>query len=89
MANFDETAEGIEFVASGDARETSPEIMRAIAWLARDIAEAESVWDGAGLGVVCHLSDIWEIATGNGRDGDGSDLTWGAAGNRWFAGPLA
>jgi hypothetical protein len=34
------------FIATADSRETSPEVMAAIAFLARDTAEAEAIWNG-------------------------------------------
>ena len=58
----------------------------AIAFFATDLAEAETLWaDGPELSGICHVSDIWERATGNGSKGDGSDLCWGAAGTHWMA----
>lgn len=76
MTNFADTTAGQEFIASGDSRETSNTIMEAIAFFARDIAEAEALWDGAGIGVAANLTDVWEQATGNGRTDD-TDLMWG------------
>ncbi len=76
MTKFNETEAGAAFIASGDSRETSPEIMRAIAFFARDEKEAVALWEGDGFGRVANLSDIWEHATGNGRIDD-NDLMWG------------
>lgn len=77
MSNrFYDTDAADEFIASADSRETSPEVMDAIAFLARDLAEAEALWEGDGIGRIANLSDIWEAATDNGRlDDDG--LFWG------------
>ncbi len=76
MTAFRDTDAAAAFVASADSRETSRKVMEAIAFFARNEAEAEAVWQGDGLGQVCHLSDVWEHATGNGRDDD-NDLFWG------------
>lgn len=83
-AKFADTAEGEAFIATAASRETSPEIMRAIAFFAQNLAEAEAVWSGDGLGAVCHASDIWEHVTGNGQL-DATEFCWGAAGIRWWA----
>jgi hypothetical protein len=76
MAKFNETDAGEKFIASGESRETSIEIMQAIAFFARDMAEAEALWEGAGIGAVAHLLDIWENATGNGA-ADDTEIMWG------------
>jgi hypothetical protein len=84
MTKWTETDEALAFIATGDSRETSPEIMRAIAYFAHNLAQAEAVWaDGPEFHGI-NVSDIWEVATGNGRDGDGSELCWGAAGSHWM-----
>jgi hypothetical protein len=72
------------FIATADSRETSPEIMRAIAFFARTLGEAEAIWNGDGERYgLCSVLDIWEHVTGNGlRDAD--QYVWGASGNRWF-----
>ena len=75
MEKFRETAEAAAFIASGNRRKTSPEIMRAIAFFARDCAEAEAIWHGDAIGSACTLSDIWEHATSNGAKS--IDLAWG------------
>ena len=84
MAKFYETAEAAAFIATADNRETSREIMEAIAFFARDINEAEDLWDGDGFGVICHPSDIWERVTGNGRT-EATDYAWGVAGKNWWS----
>jgi hypothetical protein len=83
MTKFRETQEGTDFIASADSRETSREIMEAIAFFARNLAEAEALWNGDGFGVVCHPSDLWEHVTGNGRR-EASEFCWGASGSRWW-----
>ena len=80
MTNFSNTEVAQEFIATGASRETSPEIMRAIAFLARDEAEAIRIWE-APTGA--EITAIAEIATGNGRDCQPDELHWGAAGDRW------
>jgi hypothetical protein len=82
--NFSETAEAAAFIASADSRETSPKIMQAIVFFARDLVEAEALWNGDGFGHICHPSDLWEHVTGNGRI-DPSEFCWGAAGHDWWA----
>lgn len=76
MTKFIETAAGEAFIATADSRETSKEVMKAIAFFARDEKEAVALWEGDGFGRVASLSDIWENATGNGRIDD-SDLFLG------------
>ena len=76
MTKFLDTDAAANFIASADSRETSPEVMRAIAFFARTADEAEAIWSGLAHETVCHLADIWEHATGNGRLDD-SDLFWG------------
>lgn len=88
MTCFRDTPEAEAFVASAASRETSPEIMEAIAFIARDLGEAEMLWNGNGFGgngcaAICHPVDIWEHVTSNGlRDAD--RYVWGAAGSRWW-----
>ena len=76
MTKFIETEAGAAFIATADSRETSTEVMKAIAFFARDEKEAVALWEGDGLGRVAHLGDVWENATGNGRIDD-NDLFWG------------
>lgn len=82
MTSFHDTDAGAAFVMTGDTRETSPEIMRAIAFHARNIGEAESLWNGDGFGRTCTPVDLWETATGNGRI-DAESLVWGESGDQW------
>jgi hypothetical protein len=82
MTKFNESDEGLAFIASGDSRETSPEIMEAIAFFARDLDEAEALWNGDGFGQIANPSDIWEHVTRNGLR-DACDYVWGAAGANW------
>jgi len=83
MSRFAESEEGLAFIASAESRETSPEIMQAIAFFARDAEEAETVWQGDGFGVVCLRTDLWERVTGNGNR-PAEDFVWGAAGAGWW-----
>lgn len=82
MTKFIDTAEGQDFIASGHSRETSPEVLEAIAFFARDLEEAEAAWNGDGrVRGICTDRDIWEHATSNGtRD---ADLHWGQEGEFW------
>lgn len=64
-----------EWRATADSRETSREVMAAIAFLACDATEAEAVWNGDMVGI-CYPSDVWESATRNGRI-DPKTLYWG------------
>jgi hypothetical protein len=84
MTKFNETDEGRAFIATGDSRETSKEIMDAIAFFARNIDEAEALWNGDGLGQIANPSDICEHVTRNGLR-DATDYVWGAAGANWAA----
>ena len=79
---FCETDEGRAFINSADDRETSPEIMEAIAFFAKNTREAEALWNGEGLGEIATLMDIWERVTGNGFRESG-DYVWGGAGSDW------
>ena len=83
MTKWNETQEAADFIATADSRETSREIMEAIAFFSRDAREAVALWEGDGFERVCHPSDLWERVTANGlRDAD--EFVWGAAGNRWW-----
>jgi hypothetical protein len=77
MPHFNETAAGQDFIASAASRETSPEIMEAIAYFARNTNEAEALWNGDGFGSVCHPSDLWERVTKNGMI-NADEFCWGA-----------
>ena len=76
MTQFHETDAGAAFIATGASRETSPEIMFAFAYLARNKAEAEAMWAGDGFGTICNMAHVQEIATKNGQI-DTADLYWG------------
>jgi hypothetical protein len=83
MTKFVETTAAADFIATADSRETSREILEAIAFFAADLAEAEALWAGDGFGVVCQVSDLWEQVTQNGLR-DATEFFWGAAGRNWF-----
>jgi hypothetical protein len=70
-----DTCAASEWRATADSRETSHEVMAAIAFLASDMAEAEAVWNG-DMGGICYPSDVWESATRNGNI-DPTTLYWG------------
>ena len=80
---WNKTQEADDFIATGDSRETSKEIMEAIAFFARGKAEAEKLWEGEGFGTICSPTDLWEHVTGNGRR-DPSEFCWGASGSHWW-----
>ena len=80
---FSETPEGEAFIASGPSRETSPEIMEAIAFFSRNLAEANAIWSG-DFGGICHPIDLWENVTKNGLK-DPSNFVWGESGANWWA----
>ena len=75
MIRFSDTYAADDWRATADSRETSPEVMAGIAFFARDMAEAEAVWNGDMAGI-CHPSDLWEAATSNGLI-DAETLYWG------------
>ena len=81
---FRETQDGEAFIASAMSRETDPKIMDAIAYFARDLSEAESLWNGDGFGVICTITDFWERVTDNGRTAP-TDYAWGCEGSAWWA----
>lgn len=81
---FRDTDDGATFLATADSRETSIEIMQAIAFFAQNAAEAESLWNGDSFGVVCHPIDIWEHVTKNGLR-DPMEFCWGTAGRNWWS----
>ncbi len=81
MADFRDTDAGAAFIASADSRNTSPEIVEAIAFFARDLAEAEAFWEGDYA--ICPPSGLWERVTKNGLHAT-TDFCWGAAGSGWW-----
>jgi hypothetical protein len=83
MSNWQHTLEADDFIATGDSRETSKEIMEAIAFFARNLHEAEELWNGDGFGTVCNPTDLWEHVTKNGLR-DPQDFLWGTAGKHWW-----
>ena len=83
MTLFRDTDAAAEFIATADSRNTSPEVMRAIAHYAYNAAEAVALWDGSrrvptgrswGWGPGIHR--IARYATDNGRLHSAS-LHWG------------
>ena len=63
MTLFVHSEDGVAFIASAAVRQTSPEVMKAFAWLARDEADAEQLWEGTGFSGVLTLFDVVEAAT--------------------------
>ena len=85
MGHFRDTDEGRAWIATASSRETSTEIMEAIAFHARDEGEANRLWDGDGFGTICTPTDLWETVTKNGLR-DPCEFVWGAAGSNWWVG---
>lgn len=84
VIDFNETTAAAEFIATADSRETSREIMEAIAYFARDLSEAEALWAGDGFSEEgCELFDLWEQVTQYGLH-DATEFCWGAAGRNWM-----
>jgi hypothetical protein len=83
MIKWSETNEATAFIHTGATRETSTEIMEAIAFFAKTLDEAESLWRGDGFGTICHPADIWEHVTKNGLR-DASEFCWGSSGTTWW-----
>ncbi len=70
----------MSFIDSGDARETSEEIIEAIHILARrDDTEAERIWESPGED---ELIAIWEVVTNNGLL-PSTDFVWGHECQYW------
>ncbi len=85
MSAWRETQEAANFIATADDRQTSPELMEAFAFFARNLREAEALWgnlDGA-LGTICQPIDIWERVTRGGIY-DAADFRWGTHMERWW-----
>ena len=77
MTLFRDTNAAAEFIATADSRNTSPEVMRAIAHYAHDRAQAVATWDGNGYSWDgSSVGHIARHATDNGRL-HGADLHWG------------
>jgi len=85
MLEFYYTDEASDFIKSGASRETSDEIMAAIAKIARNPTEAERIWEAPTDDETCAIA---QIATKNGADGIPSDYCWGAAGSDWAEPPM-
>jgi len=79
MTAWTETNEAAAFIATADSRGTDERIMKAIAFFAGDLAEAEAFWNGDFSGK-CDYLCIWENATNNGAL-DGYEMFWGDAGS--------
>jgi len=62
-------------------RTTSPEIMEAIAFVAKSNAdEAERIWEDPTLE---QLTQVWQIVT-HGGEIESTEFCWGASGRAWF-----
>ena len=73
------------FVDESDSRETSREILEAIAKRAVDYREAVRIWEDPASLNDSELIALWEAITGNGRITSGS-LYWGGEGTHWAKG---
>jgi hypothetical protein len=67
------------FIQTYAARETSPEIMEAIRYVAGDDANAVRLWEEP---TDEELLAVWERVTGNGLR-SATDYAWGASGSKW------
>lgn len=76
MTQFINTDAGQAFIATSDSRETSPEVMTAIAFFAHNEVEAEAIWNGDLEGKAWDITGIWENATNNGLI-DAETIYWG------------
>jgi len=65
-----------DFIDSADSRETSVEIMIAIANIACSLAHAEQIWEDADQHTVQKICETLENPP--------SSYCWGAAGNDWL-----
>ena len=69
------------FLDSADSRETSTEIMEAIALVAKsDADEAERIWEDPTLE---QLTQVWQIVT-HGGEIESTEFCWGTSGRAWF-----
>lgn len=75
FVNDDKELSWEDFIASGDSRNTSKEVMEAIARLAVNMAEAELIWAN-GYSENVSEQDVIDEATDDGRL-DPSGLFWG------------
>ncbi len=84
MTNFIDTPAGQAWIATGPAKETSPEIMAAIAFFADDQEQADLIWaEGPTFSGLCLPLDLYERVTEIGTL-DHKAFTWGAAGTDWW-----
>ena len=75
-------AEADSFINSADSRNTSPELMKAILFIAGgDDGEAVAIWADPSA---AQMLAIWENVTNNGLR-DSTDFCWGEEGYQWAA----
>jgi hypothetical protein len=67
------------FIDTADSRETSPEIMEAIAGLSRSDENAVGIWEAPSPE---EALAIWERVTRNGLVSS-TEFCWGSSGGRW------
>lgn len=68
-----------QFVSESDSRETSPEILKAIATIARDYDEAVRIWEEP---TEEELERIYNLVTEDERYHP-TEFVWGAVGTHW------
>ena len=86
MTHFKHTAEGADFIASADSRETSREIMEAIAAFAGDLQAAEYIWEEGPVNFDDEsLRAFLDTITHDGQGVALEDTCWGAEGSGWSA----
>lgn len=84
MTAFRHTDAAAQFIATADSRETSVEILRAIAAFAGSVEDAELIWeDGIDNWDADSALTFINTVTADGQAGEAADYVWGAAGNRW------
>ena len=76
MTQFHETPAGVAFIATAASRETSPEVMKAIASVSANTEQADALWSGDGIDIICGMSRLVGIATDFGKI-ETADLYWG------------
>lgn len=88
MIHFSDTQDALDFIGTADSRETSPQIMEAIASHSANTAEAVTIWEnGIDNWDSSAQLNFLERATGNGRV-PARALMWGAAGSNWVPADL-
>ncbi len=83
-SSFIESAAGRAFIASADSRETSVEIMVAIARLVHDEDQAVFIWEnGPTFSGICTSQELTDLVTDHGARPT-TDFCWGVSGHVWY-----